>query len=112
MTTTKIEFGSEAYFALIANNPMMSKYLALGSRVIVVVNGVAYEITDTGVGATSADTVPTAIPAQPTPAARNITQSNASSVPSNPGVSVCGGGFLGIGLIGGVLAFTMLRKHS
>ncbi len=116
MTTTKIEFGSEAYFALIANQPMMSKYLALGSRVIVVVNGVAYEITDTGVGATSANMVPTAIPTQPTPEARNITQSNASSarssVPSNPGVSVCGGGFLGIGLIGGMLAFTMRRKHS
>lgn len=54
MTTTKIAFESDAYFALIANNPGWGKYLALGSRVIVVLaeRGAAYEIMDNGSGAT------------------------------------------------------------
>ena len=73
MTTKKIEFGSDAYFALTANNPDWGKYLALGSRVIVVVNGIAYEITDTGTGATDANAAPIAPPAAPTTEARIFT---------------------------------------
>lgn len=68
MTTQKIEFGSEAYFALAANHPKVGKYLALGARVIFVLDGAAYEITDTGVGARDASAAPTAVPATPTPA--------------------------------------------
>jgi Ca-activated chloride channel family protein len=59
MTTKKIEFGGEAFFALTANNPDWGKYFALGSRVIVVLNGVAYEITDNGSGATDPRAAPT-----------------------------------------------------
>jgi Ca-activated chloride channel family protein len=53
MTTQKVEFNSDAYFAFVANNPEVGKYLALGSRVIVIVNGVAYEISDDGSGVTA-----------------------------------------------------------
>ncbi len=58
MMTTKIEFGSDAYFALLdpkgLRDPsgLVGKYLALGSRVIVVLNGAAYEIVDNGGGST------------------------------------------------------------
>ncbi len=45
MTTTKIEFGTDAYFNLLQQHPEWSKYVAVGTRVIFVVNGVAYEIT-------------------------------------------------------------------
>lgn len=44
MTTTKILFGSDAYFDLLAQHPEWSKYLAVGERVIFVVGDVAYEV--------------------------------------------------------------------
>lgn len=47
MTTTKVEFNGDAYFALL-QNPAWGKYIALGSKLIVVLDGTAYEITDGG----------------------------------------------------------------
>ncbi len=44
METVKIEFLSDAYFTLLAEQPELGAYLALGERVIVVVDDVAYEI--------------------------------------------------------------------
>lgn len=45
MTTTKITFGSTQYFDLLQQHPEWSKYVAVGTQVIFVVNNVAYEIT-------------------------------------------------------------------
>ncbi|MAS34816.1 MAG: hypothetical protein CL610_12470 [Anaerolineaceae bacterium] len=45
METVKIEFLSDAYFDLLTEQPQLGAYLALGERVIVVVDGTAYEIT-------------------------------------------------------------------
>lgn len=45
MTTTKIEFGSDGYFNLLQQHPEWSRYVAVGARVIFVVDGTAYEIT-------------------------------------------------------------------
>lgn len=45
MTTTKIQFGSQQYFDLLAQHPDWNKYVAVGEQVIFVVDGVAYEIT-------------------------------------------------------------------
>jgi hypothetical protein len=44
MTTTPVVFLSDAYFALLDQSPLLGDYLALGERVIVVWEGVAYEI--------------------------------------------------------------------
>lgn len=44
MTTTQVPFLSDAYFALLDLHPLMGDYLALGERVIVVIEGVAYEV--------------------------------------------------------------------
>jgi len=44
MTTEKIEFLSDAYFDLLDSIPAMGDYLAVGERVIVVIDGTAYEI--------------------------------------------------------------------
>ena len=41
--TRKVELFSEAYFDLIHKCPWLAKCFALGERVIVVVDGVAYE---------------------------------------------------------------------
>ena len=47
METEKIEFLSDAYFDLLSENPEIGPYLALGDRVIVVLDGAAYEVTVT-----------------------------------------------------------------
>ncbi|NPV67525.1 MAG: VWA domain-containing protein [Anaerolineae bacterium] len=44
MTTQKVEFLSEAYFELLAQQPALADFFALGERVIVVLEGVAYEV--------------------------------------------------------------------
>ncbi|MBK8023198.1 MAG: VWA domain-containing protein [Chloroflexi bacterium] len=45
MTTEKVEFLSDAYFDLLAQIPELGEFFALGDRVIVVWDGVAYEVT-------------------------------------------------------------------
>ena len=42
--TTKVELGSDAYFDLIAKEPALRKYLAIGKHVIVCYKGTCYEI--------------------------------------------------------------------
>ena len=42
--TTPVTFGSESYFALVNARPEWGKYFAVGDRVIVVLDGVAYEV--------------------------------------------------------------------
>jgi len=42
--TTPVTFGSESYFALVGAHPEWGKYFAVGERVIVVLDGVAYEV--------------------------------------------------------------------
>jgi Ca-activated chloride channel family protein len=44
MTTQKVVFLSDEYFALIEQLPQLGDYFAVGERVIVVVEGVAYEV--------------------------------------------------------------------
>ena len=41
---TKIEFGTDAYFELLKNEPELTKYLAIGKHVIVSYKGTSYEI--------------------------------------------------------------------
>lgn len=45
METQKVEFLSDAYFQLLEDKPELSDYFAVGARVIVVIEGVAYEVT-------------------------------------------------------------------
>lgn len=121
MTTTKIEFGSDAYFGVVANNPALAKYLGLGTRLIVVVGGTAYEITNNNTGATAPNAVPTVMPAQPTPVSPSQSQSQSrasatsssasSAAPSSPASSFCGGGFAGVMLLGGVALIGMMRRR-
>ena len=46
MTTTQVRFGSDNYFALLAARPEWGRYFALGTHVIVVVEGTAYEVVE------------------------------------------------------------------
>jgi len=45
METLKVAFGSDGYFALLAEKPALAQFFALGERVLVVLDGVAYEVT-------------------------------------------------------------------
>jgi Ca-activated chloride channel family protein len=45
MQTEPVAFLSDAYFALLDAHPELTEYFALGERVIVVLDGVAYEVT-------------------------------------------------------------------
>ncbi len=45
MTTEKVAFLSDAYFALLDEHPELAEYFALGDRVIVVLEDTAYEVT-------------------------------------------------------------------
>jgi Ca-activated chloride channel family protein len=44
MRATRLQFGSPAYFRLLAEHPQWGKYLAVGERVIVVLDGAAYQV--------------------------------------------------------------------
>ncbi len=45
MTTQKVVFLSDEYFALLDSHPELSDYFAIGDQVIVVLDGTAYEVT-------------------------------------------------------------------
>jgi len=65
MTAQQVGFGGERYFELLAARPDLGAYFALGERVIVVVDGVAYEVADADSGAVT-------LPATPTPQPTHI----------------------------------------
>jgi PKD repeat protein len=48
MSTVKLPFGSDAFFAFLSDHPQAGRYFAVGERVIVVVDGVAYETVAAG----------------------------------------------------------------
>ncbi len=60
MKTTPVQFASDDYFALIAARPDLSAAFALGERVIVIDNGLAYEVV-------AGDAPPISLPETATP---------------------------------------------
>ncbi len=46
MATVPVTFGSEGYFDLLTARPEWGEYMALGTRVIFVAEGVAYEVVE------------------------------------------------------------------
>jgi hypothetical protein len=48
MRAEQVIFGSDRYFRLLAQYPEIGRYLALGDRVTVVLDGKAYAISPTG----------------------------------------------------------------
>jgi Ca-activated chloride channel family protein len=47
MASSKIQFGSDEFFSLLSQHPEWAQYLALGERVVFVVDGEAFEINST-----------------------------------------------------------------
>jgi Ca-activated chloride channel family protein len=101
MTTTPVQFASDDYFALVAARPELGAAFALGERVIVVSEGVAYEVT-------AGEAPPLSIPetATPEPGATGqpvsmITPTPSSTdVPSTPrSGGLCSSAFIVLSLV-------------
>ncbi len=67
METVKVGFGTDEYFDLLAARPEWGAYFALGARVILVAEGVAYEIVEDGGGPVEIPPTHAPDPAKPTP---------------------------------------------
>jgi Ca-activated chloride channel family protein len=114
MQTVEVSFGSQEFFDMLADHPQWGKYFALGSHVIVVLEGQAYEMVE-GEATAPVDTgpqggeesPPTATPAKltVTPAPTSAASSNPTPSPGTPPGSTCFGsiGLLLVPLLG--LAF-------
>jgi len=100
MTPVQVGFGSEAYFDLLTARPQWGEYLALGSRVLFVAEGTAYEVVE-GEGETTVEVPPTQ---SPTPAERPTGESPTTEpVEENPAGGLC----LGTTWLGGLVALAM-----
>jgi Ca-activated chloride channel family protein len=78
MTTTPVVFLSDAYFDLLDELPALAPYFALGERVIVVLDGTAYEVTDgmaTRLPLDDATTASGPLPALPAGAVAHVIES-------------------------------------
>jgi Ca-activated chloride channel family protein len=97
MSATRVGFGSEDYFDLLAARPEWGAYFALGERVIFVTEGTAYEVVEGGGGPVEIPPAHTPDPGQPTveparpgePTATPDTGSGATT--AEPGGDVCVG---------------------
>jgi Ca-activated chloride channel family protein len=96
VATQKVGFGSETYFELLSARPDLGTYFSLGDRVIVVVDGVAYEVAESG--ASAIDLPPTATPqpveANPTHTATPAVRATEDASRSSGSSSLCPGTLL------------------
>ena len=72
MTPAKVGFSSDAYFELLQARPDLGPYLALGPRVIVVVDGQAYEVVEEDVGPVTPPPPLATVTPRPTPTATPV----------------------------------------
>jgi Ca-activated chloride channel family protein len=107
--TTRVTFGSDSYFALIAAHPEWGKYLAVGQHVIVILDGTAYEVVTEDVPPVTVPPVtePPAVP-HTTPYPESYPPSSAEQPASFPLGWVIAGGALVLGLAAG--AVLLLRR--
>jgi Ca-activated chloride channel family protein len=93
-----VGFGSDAYFDLLATRPDLGDFFALGKQVIVVVDGMAYEVSPSGADTVELPPTPTSVkPEQPsvTPTARSVA-ANATPIPASGGDADEGGTVFGL----------------
>ena len=110
----QVGFASDAYFELMEAAPALGEYLALGPRVLVVYEGVAYEIVE-GEGdaaitvpqAAATDTVATDSGATPPASTASPATSSPADSASRPGVggSICTAALILPLFLGGVIWF-------
>jgi Ca-activated chloride channel family protein len=84
MTPQHVGFGGEAYFDLLTARPDVGVYFALGDRVVVVVDGTAYQVTESDSGSISLPPTVTPRPADSQPTPVPVTPDNPSSGVTKP----------------------------
>ncbi|MEK7783818.1 MAG: hypothetical protein AAB658_00155, partial [Chloroflexota bacterium] len=113
MTTTPVQFASDDYFALVAARPELGAAFALGERVIVVQDGVAYEVT-------AGEAPPISIPetATPEPGATGQPVSMITPTPSITDVpatpksgGLCSSAFIALGLVAMPFVVRSLKRR-
>jgi len=116
MKTTRVGFGSDDYFRLLAARPEWGPVFALGPRVIVVLDGVAYETVE---GAGDPLVLPPTATPPPTglPGGHTATPTPLPTIPTQPQPPANGlpvGIFAALGGLGGISAIValMIRKRS
>jgi hypothetical protein len=116
MKTTRVGFGSEDYFRLLAARPELGPVFALGPRVIVVLEGVAYETVE---GAGDPLVLPPAATPPPTglPRGHTATPTPLPTIPTQPQPPANGlpvGILAALGGLGGLSAVVALavRKRA
>jgi Ca-activated chloride channel family protein len=109
-----VAFGSKRYFALLAAHPEIGRYLALGDRVTVMLDGKAYAVAP---GAVEMSAGPTPVSPLPSPAAglgtSAVTPAETpaeTTVPVSPTVTLCPGA-AALGLMG-VMVPAFLRRRQ
>ncbi|MGQ9522071.1 MAG: VIT domain-containing protein [Anaerolineae bacterium] len=108
MTPVRVQFGSDAYFDLLAARPEWGPYLALGERVVFVAEGAAYEVVEEETGPVLIPPTHTPIPAAaPTPGVLTSPPPTPTPQPPPPGRLCPGIGALL--LAAGVLRWKVLR---
>jgi Ca-activated chloride channel family protein len=107
MTPVEIGFGSETYFDLLASEPAQGEYMAVGTQVLWVADGTAYQIVDEETGPV---TIPTTEPDTPTPIPATPGASGSTRTQPSSGGELCGGLALA-GLLVGVSLAGWLRRR-
>ena len=110
MTTTPIAFGSEAYFDMLAEHPEWGDYLAVGTRVIFVAGGTAYEVVgEDEESASWATATPAASGPTAPPTDTEVRQEGAGQNESETGSGTCVGA---LALAVGGLVLIAARKRK
>jgi Ca-activated chloride channel family protein len=121
MTTEKVDLGGAAYFELLEARPDLGGFFALGERIIVVVDGIAYEVVESGGGAVTVRPTPTPTPRQVVADTNSGTATpSPASLPQSPpeggkqgrsGLTTLCPATLALGLVGISLAGQQVRRR-
>jgi hypothetical protein len=123
--TVKVAFLSDDYFALVAADPQLGAAFSLGSKVIALSNGIAYEVVEAdssipaveipepGNPQTPGEPAATPTPATPPEALDNTPEAESES-PETGGPILCVGGMLPLALfpLMGMLVVLRQPKHK
>jgi Ca-activated chloride channel family protein len=105
--TTPVSFGSDSYFELLAARPEWGKYFAVGKRIIVVLDKVAYEVVEEAAPVTAPPVQPTATPHPDSSGSDTPREPNDQNLPQGWLLALVTGGALGLVAVAGLV---MLRR--
>jgi Ca-activated chloride channel family protein len=117
MKTVKVAFLSDDYFKLSQSSPELGSAFALGSRVIAIHNGVAYEVVAEGASLPPVELPPTVTPEMspeetPIPTAEPFEPTSPAGKPEAPGGMRCANGLAPLAFAPLVAAALLRRRRE